>query len=656
MAAPSGTIWGSAVQGSKTGRQGKIGVYTSVTNTNTQTTVNVQVWFWTIYTCEDGTNNFYCDIGTAVTSATTKIGSKNISHPTNTGSGWSTNNQTKLYDVTKTYTRGTSAATYKVYAKYNGIDMLPSKTMYVNTSFTVPALASYTISYNVNGGSGAPSSQTKYYGKTLTLSSTKPTRTGYSFLGWSTSSSATSATYTAGASYTGNANATLYAIWKANTYDVTFNANGGSGAPAKQTKTYGVTLTLSSVKPTRANYNFLGWATSASATTATYKAGASYTANSDATLYAVWELAYVKPAVKIESLTLIRSDDTNEVNSCEMSFSWACMDGYIPNAMDVSWVSANDDGAWSISEVDLGSGVFTQTGSDAVYIVHQFDPEATYTFTLTVHDSVGSNAAVKMMSGIPYTIDCLKGGKGIAFGKSAELTGVADIGFKTRLLGGMLPVVLEPETDLDDVITPNTYIGANLTDYNYSCTSSGGLPFSTGTFSLEVVGMGEDGQIKQRLTYCHKTTSRAWERFYHSTNGVMSWGDWVCVSDFDGQLLWQGGLYMQASHTINLSEPVSKQRSGIVLVFSEYFEGEIKDYGFSTFYIPKHTISKHGDGTGNTYNFVMSGGLFGYIACKNLYITDTYIKGHEFNTQTGTGESGITYDNKKFVLRYVIGI
>lgn len=72
----------------------------------------------------------------------------------------------------------------------------------------------WTVSYNANGGSGAPGSQTKTYGQNLTLSSTKPTRTGYVFLGWSTSSTATEATYLAGATYTANAGATLYAVWR----------------------------------------------------------------------------------------------------------------------------------------------------------------------------------------------------------------------------------------------------------------------------------------------------------------------------------------------------------------------------------------------------------------------------------------------------------
>ena len=42
----------------------------------------------------------------------------------------------------------------------------------------------YTVSFNANGGLGAPSAQTKTHGMALTLSSTKPTRSGYSFTGW----------------------------------------------------------------------------------------------------------------------------------------------------------------------------------------------------------------------------------------------------------------------------------------------------------------------------------------------------------------------------------------------------------------------------------------------------------------------------------------
>ena len=157
--------------------------------------------------------------------------------------------------------------------------------------YTKTTAQTYTVSYNANGGSTAPASQTKVHGVTLTLSSTIPYRFNYEFLGWSVSSSATTATYTAGGSYTGNASVTLYAVWKYKpaTYTVSYDANGGTGAPGRQTKTYGVTLTLTTLIPTRRNYSFVGWSKDRNATSASYTAGSSYTDNTDVTLYAVWQ-------------------------------------------------------------------------------------------------------------------------------------------------------------------------------------------------------------------------------------------------------------------------------------------------------------------------------------------------------------------------------
>lgn len=158
--------------------------------------------------------------------------------------------------------------------------------VYGSYTITVPAKTHYTVTYNANSGSGAPSAQTKWYGETLTLSSTKPTRSGYVFWHWNTKADNTGTTYAAGANYPANAAATLYAIWNP---IISYNANGGTGAPASQTKTYGHDLTLSSTKPTRTNLTFAGWGTSSTATTVAYAAGAKYTSNSAATLYAIWK-------------------------------------------------------------------------------------------------------------------------------------------------------------------------------------------------------------------------------------------------------------------------------------------------------------------------------------------------------------------------------
>ena len=149
----------------------------------------------------------------------------------------------------------------------------------------------YTIKYDANGGEGAPTQQIKFHNKNLTLQTGKPTREGYNFLGWAETASATTAQYQPGGTFTKNADTTLYAVWKIKTYTITYNANGGSGAPGNQTKTHGVNLTLSSTKPTPKNssYEFKGWSESANGNVQ-YQPGATFTKNANTTLYAIYQL------------------------------------------------------------------------------------------------------------------------------------------------------------------------------------------------------------------------------------------------------------------------------------------------------------------------------------------------------------------------------
>ena len=147
----------------------------------------------------------------------------------------------------------------------------------------------YTITYNANGGNGAPSNQIKKHGENITLSSVKPTKTGYTFTGWNTSSNGSGTSYSSGGTYSNNSNVTLYAQWKVNTYTITYNANGGNGAPSNQTKKHGENITLSSVKPTKTGYTFTGWNTSSNGSGTSYSSGGTYSNNSNVTLYAQWQ-------------------------------------------------------------------------------------------------------------------------------------------------------------------------------------------------------------------------------------------------------------------------------------------------------------------------------------------------------------------------------
>ena len=218
------------------------------------------------------------------------------------------------------------------------VDYLPGAT-YTDDSVTVRHLYAIWkkdigLHYDDNGGNGSPSGSTATIynattGYTFTISTTKPTRTGYDFLGWSLDNKATTASYQPGSSITLTNTSVLYAVWKLKTYQISYNANGGTGAPSAQTKTYGVNLKLSTVEPTRSGYKFLGWSTSNTAEEPTYLSGGTFTTNANTTLYAVWEQL---------GIAYINIDGTYQAGKIWVNDNGTWMSGII---------FVNDNGTWT---------------------------------------------------------------------------------------------------------------------------------------------------------------------------------------------------------------------------------------------------------------------------------------------------------------------
>ena len=102
-----------------------------------------------------------------------------------------------------------------------------------NLSFSCSGkLKKYTVSYDANGGTGAPGNQIKTYGTNLTLSSQKPTQTGYLFDYWNGSDGKI---YAPGAAFGTNADTKMTAHWTAITYYVSYNSNKPSKASSNPT-------------------------------------------------------------------------------------------------------------------------------------------------------------------------------------------------------------------------------------------------------------------------------------------------------------------------------------------------------------------------------------------------------------------------------------
>ena len=133
----------------------------------------------------------------------------NTSFNTPTGS-WNTKDITS---ASQRFVKGHSAYNVTLSGWVRNQSGYMNGTSSASQTITVPALAHHTVAFNANGGTGAPGSQTKWYGSILTLSSTKPTRTNYEFLGWSTSPTG-AVSYQPGGQYGADADVTLYAVWK----------------------------------------------------------------------------------------------------------------------------------------------------------------------------------------------------------------------------------------------------------------------------------------------------------------------------------------------------------------------------------------------------------------------------------------------------------
>ena len=157
----------------------------------------------------------------------------------------------------------------------------------------------YTVSYDANGGIGAPVDRIAYFeNDTVNVLFTDTlTRSGWTFLGWDTDRSARIPTYTTdGDSFQiGAVNVTLYAIWQQNasTYTVRYDANGGTGIPTDENAYLSgeSVIVKFTPQPSRPDWTFLGWARSSTASTPEFTTarGTFQMGSGDVTLYAVWQ-------------------------------------------------------------------------------------------------------------------------------------------------------------------------------------------------------------------------------------------------------------------------------------------------------------------------------------------------------------------------------
>ena len=135
------------------------------------------------------------------------------------------------------------------------------------TLYAVWTANDYQVVFHANGGTGTMQPQSFTYGDAAkALTANAFTRTGYTFSGWATEPDGavvyTDAQEVKDLTETNDGTVTLYAVWTANTYQVVFHANGGTGTMQPQSFTYGdAAKALTATAFTRTGYAFSGWAT-----------------------------------------------------------------------------------------------------------------------------------------------------------------------------------------------------------------------------------------------------------------------------------------------------------------------------------------------------------------------------------------------------------
>lgn len=213
---------------------------------------------------------------------------------------------------------------------------------------------------------------------------------------------------------------TLSAItWE---HTVSYNANGGTGAPDTQKKIYGSVLTLSSVRPTRDGYVFMGWATSSAGDVA-YMPGATYGADADVTLYAVWQIAYIKPT--ITRLTALRCDSKGSPKSdgtyIKVTGSWQ-VDQTLNNSNKATSVRIDYQETASGSPVKASETYPNTTSGKISQVIGngKISTGSVYFVIVTITDLNGSKQEEVIVPAQFRALDVANKGRSIAFGGTAS--------------------------------------------------------------------------------------------------------------------------------------------------------------------------------------------------------------------------------------------
>lgn len=323
---------------------------------------------------------------------------------------------------------------------------------------------------------------------------------------------------------------------------------------------------------------------------------------------------------------------------------------------DISAVSNKNTKSYKIEYKLQSASAWTALTSGSEYALNSslisssgfFNADNSYDIRLSVTDFFGTVTKTFEVPTAFTLLDFNASGHGLAFGKVSE-EDAFECSLPAIFNHAETPssaTYLQEGQDLDDVLEPGFYAIPNTT-VSGSLLNKPWVGTQTGTLIVT-----SEGNTNQRLQILHKS-SRDDGAIYERCIYQGTWGAWHKVYGGQGTILWSGAFFMNGDQTIEFSEPVSMQSSGIVLMFSRYSSSTAQNYHWNSFFVHKAWVKAH---AGNGHQFFMTtDGSFSVIATKYLYIHDDKIGGNDNNEKSGTA-NGITYNNAGFVLRYVIGV
>lgn len=251
-------------------------------------------------------------------------------------------------------------------------------------------------------------------------------------------------------------------------HTVSYNANGGTGAPGSQKKIYGSNLTLSSARPTRDGYVFMGWATS-SAGEVSYMPGSTYGTDVDITLYAVWQIAYIKPT--ITGLTALRCDSSGTPKSdgtyIKVTGSWQ-VDRTLNSSNKATSVKIEYQKTASGSPVKAKETYPNTTSGNIAEVIGSgnISTSSIYFVLVTVTDYGGNQQETVVVPAQFRALDVANKGRSIAFGGTASDSEVGydfyqDARFHGKLLLGDQELMGIKEYDSGQVRGPYSNVNSS---------------------------------------------------------------------------------------------------------------------------------------------------------------------------------------------------